>query len=244
MAEISKHKRVNDHLLKPVEVPFLNWAVRHTPAWFNSDMYTGLGVFGAVVIFLGYWLSRFHPGYLWLASFGFVIHWVGDSLDGSLARYRNRQRPIYGFFIDHTTDTFTMLLVFIGIGLSEYVKLSTALLVLVAYLCMSIMVYLRTCVEDVFEITFGKVGPTEMRLVAIIINTGLFFFGNPQITLGKGIGRVTVLDAVGYAISIILIITFAVATIKNGIVYARQDSLRLQDKAAPKAPQPKAKRGR
>jgi archaetidylinositol phosphate synthase len=244
MAEISKHKRVNNGLLNRLEVPCLLWMARHTPAWFNSDMYTGLGVFGAVVIFFGYWLCRFHVAFLWMASLGFVIHWVGDSMDGTLARYRNRQRPIYGFFIDHTTDTFAMILVFMGIGLSPYAKLSTALLALVGYLCMSILVYLRTCLVGVFEISFGEIGPTEMRLVAIIINTCLFFFGNPHVHLGEGIGRVTLLDITGYVISILLIATFAVATIKYGIVYARQDSLKLKDKGTSKPAALKSKGGR
>ncbi len=228
MADISKHTRVNTGLLMFLERPTIAWMVRHMPARINSDMLTGLGVFGAIIIFFSYWLCRYHRGFLWLATLGFIIHWVGDSLDGSLARYRNRQRPIYGFFIDHTTDTFTMILVFMGIGLSPYAKLSTALMALVGYLCMSIMVYLRTCLEGVFEISFGKVGPTEMRLVAMIINTFLFFFGNPHVMLGHGIGRLTFLDIAGYVVSIILIAVFAVSTVKNGIVYARQDSERLK----------------
>lgn len=242
MADISKHTRVNENFLKNVEGPAISWMVRHMPARINSDMLTGFGVFGAVMTFFSYWLCRFHPGFLWLASLGFVIHWVGDSLDGNLARYRNRQRPHYGFFIDHTTDTFSMIMIFMGIGLSPYAKLTTALLALVGYLCMSILVYLRNNIEGVFEISFGKVGPTEMRLLAMIINAFLFFFGNPHVRLNFfGIGRLTVIDIVGYATSIILIAAFAAATIKNGIVYARQDAERLK---AENKPQAKAKRGR
>jgi len=228
MAETPSHMRVSDHLLKPVEVRVIQWIVKRLPGWVNSDILTGVGVLGAIVIFFGYWLCRFDQAFLWLASLGFVIHWFGDSLDGSLARFRNRQRPRYGFFIDHTTDTLSMILVFLGIGLSSLAQLSTALLALVSYLCMSILVYLRTCTEGVFEISFHKIGPTEMRLLVIILNTLIFFFGNPHVTLSLGIGRVTVLDIVGYVISIVFLIVYAVSMIRHGIVYARQDSEKLK----------------
>lgn len=243
MADITQHTRINDNLLGFVERPVIGWLVRRTPAWINSDMLTGFGVFGAVIIFFSYWLCRYHPVFLWVASLGFVIHWIGDSMDGNLARYRNRQRPIYGFFIDHTTDTFAMILIFMGIGLSPYAKLSTALLALVGYLCLSIMVYIRTALEGVFEISFGKVGPTEMRLVAVILNVCLFFFGNPHVRINAlGIGRLTFLDIVGYVTAVVLIATFAVSTVKNGIVYARIDAENLARAAAPdKAPRPAAR---
>ncbi len=237
VADISKHKRVNDNLFQFMERPLLSWLSKRMPAWINSDMLTGFGVFGAVVIFFSYWLCRYHRGFLWLATLGFVIHYFGDSLDGTLARYRHRERPHYGFFIDHTTDTFAMIMIFVGMGLSPYCKLSTGLLALVGYLCLSIMVYLRTSLEGVFEISFGKIGPTEMRLVAIILNTSIFFFGNPHFqTDFLKMGRVSALDIAGYVISIILIGAFAVSTVKNGIVYARQDAERL--KAGPTPPKP------
>ena len=232
--DISKHTRINDNIFQFIERPLIAWLVRRTPAWINSDMLTGLGVFGAVVIFFSYWLCRFHKGFLWVATLGFIIHYFGDSLDGSLARFRNRQRPHYGYFIDHTTDTFAMILVFVGIGLSPFAKLSTGLMALVGYLCLSIMVYLRTSLEGVFDISFGKVGPTEMRVVAIILNTCIFFFGNPHFqTDFLKMGRVSALDIAGYVISIILIGAFAVATVRNGIVYAKKDAERLKAEALP-----------
>ncbi len=243
VADISKHTRVNESLFMFVERPLLGALVKRMPAWINSDMLTGFGVFGAVVIFFSYWLCRFHKGFLWAATLGFIIHYFGDSLDGTLARYRHRERPHYGYFIDHTTDTFSMIMVFMGIGLSPYCKLSTGLLALVGYLCLSIMVYIRTSLEGVFEISFSKIGPTEMRIVAILLNTGIFFFGNPHFeTEFLKMGRVSALDIAGYIISIILIAVFAVATVKNGIIYARKDAAEL--KARTQAVAPKAKAGK
>ena len=232
--DITEHKRVNDNLFQFIERPLLAGLAKRMPAWINSDMLTGFGVFGAVVIFFSYWLCRFHKGFLWVATLGFIIHYFGDSLDGTLARYRHRERPHYGYFIDHTTDTFAMIMVFMGIGLSPYCKLSTGLLALVGYLCLSIMVYIRTSLEGVFEISFGKIGPTEMRIVAILLNTGIFFFGNPHFeTEFLNMGRVSALDIAGYVISIILIGVFAVATVRNGIVYARQDAELLKARTQP-----------
>jgi phosphatidylglycerophosphate synthase len=207
---------------------------RHLPAWVNSDMMTLLGIFSAVVILVSYWLSRFNPLWLWVASLALVIHWVGDSLDGHLARVRNRQRPHYGFFIDHTSDTLAMVLIFGGIGLSPYARLDAALLALVSYLCMSIMVYLRTITEGVFEFSFGKVGPTEMRLVAILMNAGLFFFKNPRVQLPWGIGRGAYLDIFGFVIAAVFMGTFVVSMLKYGIIYARQDGERLKAGNTPK----------
>jgi archaetidylinositol phosphate synthase len=243
MPDISKHTRVNDNILKPLEIPALMWMARHMPAWINSDMLTGFGVFGAVVLFVSYWLTRFHPAWLWVASLGFVIHWVGDSLDGTLARVRHRQRPHYGFFIDHTTDTFSMLLIFLGIGLSPYVRLSIALLALMGYLCLSILVYLRTCIAGVFEISFGKIGPTEMRLIAILMNAALFFFRNPRVRMPFGLGRLTYLDIFGFVAAVLMMATFTVSMIRSAIVFARQDAELLKQRSA-SAPGPGRKRTR
>jgi phosphatidylglycerophosphate synthase len=124
-------------------------------------MCTTVGVFGSLVTLTGYLLSRGHPAFFWLASLGFLINWYGDSLDGTLARYRKIERPVYGFFIDHTTDALTQVMVFVGLGLSPYVTFNVAVLTLVGYLLMSVLVYVRTCVVAEFRISYGKLGPTE-----------------------------------------------------------------------------------
>lgn len=180
MRDIKDHKRVNDILLGPLERPALQFFARNMPAWVTPDKLTTFGILGSVLVFVSYLLTRYDPAFLWLASLGFVINWFGDSLDGTLARYRNIQRPIYGFFVDHSLDAVSETLVFIGLGLSPYVRLDLALLALVGYLLMSILVYIRTCVDGVFKISYGKLGPTEVRLLAIIANTILFFSSNPQ----------------------------------------------------------------
>ena len=181
--EAQKHKRINDILLGPLERPAIAWLVKRLPKWVTPDMLTYLGLFAAILILVSYFLSNYNKGFLWLASFGFILNWFGDSLDGNLARHRKIERPKYGFFIDHSIDTLTQVAVFIGLGLSPFVDFRIACLTLIGYLMMDIMAMLNTYVLGVFKISYGKLGPTEVRVIAILVNTFVFFFGNPQIQL-------------------------------------------------------------
>ncbi len=111
------------------------------------------------------------------------LNWFGDSLDGTLARVRHTERPVYGFYVDHATDAFVEIMIFLGIGLSPFVRFEFACLALIGYLLLSVLVYVRTCVRGEFAISYGKLGPTEVRIIAILANTVVFFIGNPQLKL-------------------------------------------------------------
>jgi archaetidylinositol phosphate synthase len=150
---------------------------------------------------------------LWLASLGLVINWFGDSLDGTLARFRKIERPKYGFFIDHTVDAVSTLLVVFGLGLSPYVRFEIACLALIGYLLMSVFVYIRTCVEGVFKISYGRFGPTEVRLIVIIANTIIYFLGNPTVTLPLGV--LSIYDLIAAIVAIILTVIFLVSTVRQ-----------------------------
>lgn len=177
MRDISTHKRVNDIFFGPLERPALHWLADHLPGWATPDMLTAVGVFGALVILAGYIASNVSPWFLWLASIGYVINWFGDSLDGNLARHRHIERPRYGFFIDHTLDAICEVIVFLGLGLSPYVRFDIASLGCITYLLMSVLVYIRTCLVGEFQISYSKLGPTEIRAIAIGLNTLMFFGG-------------------------------------------------------------------
>jgi phosphatidylglycerophosphate synthase len=181
MTKIEKHQRVNDILLGPWERPALRWLSAHMPAWVTPDICTATGVSGALITSIGYILSNIDRNFLWLASFGFIVNWLGDSLDGTLARYRHIERPKFGFFIDHTTDTFGQAVIFLGLGLSPYVSFNIACLALIGYYMLAILVYVRTCVVGEFKISYGKLGPTEIRVIAILLNTAMFFFGQRSV---------------------------------------------------------------
>lgn len=177
MNNSTNHTRINDGLLAPLERPTLKWLAVHSPKWMNPDIYTTIGIVGSAIAFIGYLLSRYHPGYFWLATFGFIVNWCGDSMDGTLARYRHIERPIYGYFIDHITDSITAVLLFLGLGLSPYVSFNMACLALVGFLLMSVLVYLRTYVDGEFKLSYAKLAPTEARALAVLLNTVMFFFG-------------------------------------------------------------------
>jgi phosphatidylglycerophosphate synthase len=219
MSDITKHKRVNDILLGPLERPALQWLAAHMPAWATPDMMTVTGIFGALVITLGYGLSIFNPAFLWLSTFGFIVNWFGDSLDGTLARYRRIERPKYGFYIDHVSDVLTEIIIILGLGLSPYIKFSVASLCCIAYIAMSVLVYVRMNVMGEFKISYSKLGPTEVRLIAILLNIGMFF-GGPfafKISLGSLNAMISPYDLVVTAITLLLVYFFGVTSIPQSI---------------------------
>ena len=113
------------------------------PDWVTSDMLTWVGLLGAVVAAFGYALSNGNLAWLWLAYLGIIMNWFGDSMDGTLARVRKQQRPIYGFYLDHNMDGITLTIVCIGAGLSDMLHFSLAMLILAVYLLLSIYTYIN-----------------------------------------------------------------------------------------------------
>ncbi|MBR5241116.1 MAG: CDP-alcohol phosphatidyltransferase family protein [Muribaculaceae bacterium] len=167
-----KSERIQASILSEVEKSALVWLANRQPRWVTSDMLTFVGVIGAVICAIGYALSKYDLMWLWLSSFGLVINWYGDSLDGTLARTRNAQRPVYGFFIDHSLDAITICIMCIGAGFSPVFRMEIAMLLLIGYLVLSVYTYICTIIKDEFRLTYGGVfGPTELRLIIIILNT-------------------------------------------------------------------------
>jgi archaetidylinositol phosphate synthase len=183
VSDISEHERVNEILLGPLERPALNWLAAHLPEWITPDLCSAIGVGGGLWIIVSYALTGVNPNFLWLASLGFVINWFGDSLDGTLARYRHIERPIYGFFLDHTVDAATTVVIFLGLGLTPYVSYVVASLALTAYLLLSVLVYVRTAVVGEFKISYGRLGPTEIRVLAILLNVWMYLGGQRSVGL-------------------------------------------------------------
>ncbi len=132
-----------------------------------------LGTIAAAGAGTAYALTNYSPRWLWVASLMLVGNWLGDSLDGTLARVRGTQRPKYGYYLDHVVDAFSTTVIGLGIGLSPYVDLGIALGLVVVYLALSINVYLESTVFGVFKISYGRIGPTEVRLLLIALNTTL-----------------------------------------------------------------------
>ncbi len=167
-------KREMSFLLAAPERRVLRWVAARLPRGWMPDHLTAIGVVGAVVTGAGYLLSGRHPAWLWLATAGLALNWFGDSLDGTLARVRQIERPKYGYYIDHMVDAVNTTLIGAGFGLSPFVSLPAAMLLVILYLCLSINVYLESSVHGEFDLGFGIVGPTEVRILMALVNTGLF----------------------------------------------------------------------
>ncbi len=226
MSDITRHRRVNDILLGPLERPTLRWLAAHMPAWVTPDICTLIGVLGALGIAVSYVLSNYDGTFLWLASLGFVIHWFGDSLDGTLARHRRIERPLFGFFIDHTTDAFSATVIFLGLGVTPYISFNVACLALIAYLLLCVLVFLRTSVVGEFKISYGMLGPTEIRVVAILLNIAMYFGGMHASSLRFGtMGQITFTpyDLVLAMVALILLSFFIVTAIRETISLAKEN---------------------
>ncbi len=225
MTEQEKKKeapRVTDSFLRSAEKILLNFFVRILPVTIRPNHLTGIGIVGALLIAVGYYLSNYHIAWLWLASAGFLINWFGDSLDGSLARFRKIQRPLYGFFIDHNVDSISIFLVGVGLGLSPYMHMSVALYVIIGYFMLAISTYINAYLQGYFKITYSKIGPTEARLFAILGNTALFFLKeNPTLHIFSY--DVTLFDLLGIFAGTLFILGYFLFFFKDLKRIARLD---------------------
>jgi len=167
------------------------------------DHLTYLGQFAALLIGISYWLTHFSLNWLWLTNFAFVLHWFGDSLDGTLARVRHIQRERYGFFVDHYSDTIAVFLICFGMGISPIMDMRIALLLIIGYYSMMMLVYLVSLARDLFKISFGGLGPTEVRLVTVIVNIVVWAMKNPTVLSVGGV-PLTLFSVIGLGVFIIL----------------------------------------
>lgn len=226
MTEINNHRRVNDILLGPLERPTLKWLAAHMPAWVTPDTCTIVGVLGSIGVAISYLLSNYDRNFLWLASLGFVVNWLGDSLDGTLARHRRIERPIYGFFVDHTMDAFSVSIMVLALGLTPYVTFSIACLALIAYLLLSVLVFLRTTTVGEFKISYSKLGPTETRVFAVLLNAAMYFSGERVSVWNLGpLGQIPLspYDLFLVVLTLLILYFFVVTTVREIIRLSREN---------------------
>ena len=213
--------REKTFLLARHEARALDWLARRVPARVTPDHMTILGLLGALGIAAAYVLSNGDRGWLWAASALLVVHWLGDSLDGTLARVRRTERPTYGYYLDHLADAIATAVIGIGLGLSPYMLLLTGLLIVVAYLVLSINTYLETQALGVFSLGYGRLGPTEARLGLIGLNTLLALGAGLEATVA-GLG-ITALDLIGLAAAAAMLGGLAVRAARNLRELARRE---------------------
>lgn len=203
--------REQSSLLAPIEKRILLWLAHRMPSWVNSDHLTLLGFLAMFMAGVFYWLARWDARSLLVVIFWLAVNWFGDSLDGTLARVRNRQRPRYGFYVDHITDAFGTLFLLCGLGLSGYMAERIALGLLIVYLMLSIQAYLATYALGTFQLSFWKFSPTELRVLLAIGNIALLF--RPMVDLFGG--RYRLFD-VGGAIGIAgMALMLVVSSVRN-----------------------------
>jgi archaetidylinositol phosphate synthase len=194
--------REKKFLLAVPEARVLEWIARRLPGWVKPDHLTALGVVASIAVAAAYVLSNGDETWLWAASALLVVHWLGDSLDGTLARVRKSERPRYGYYLDHLVDAFATAAIGIGLGLSPYMLLAVGLAIVVAYLILSINTYLETHAFGVFTLGYGRFGPTEARLMLIAVNTLLVLgiVGNGVLDLlGIGLAAAMIAALIGRA---------------------------------------------
>jgi phosphatidylglycerophosphate synthase len=227
MADEGKRKkgveaeREPNFLLAPFERRFLPWAAKRLPRWVLPDDMTALGVLAAFGVCAAYQLSNNGRGWLWVASGLLILQWVGDSLDGTLARVRGIQRPKYGYYLDHMVDAIATAAIGLGLGLSPYMLLSIGALIVVGYLILSINVYLESMAFGRFRLGYGFFGPTEIRAVLILLNTALALDLGLDFHLVKL--DVTVLDVIGLGIVAVMLALLMVRVFGNLRELAREE---------------------
>ena len=166
---------INTGLTAHAEEKAKEWICPRIPQWVNSDMLTVLGFLSSFIIAAGFVLGFANRWYLILVVVGLILNWFGDSFDGSLARYRHKTRPNYGYYIDHITDGLTVTVLGLGLGLSGFIRVEIALAFIIMYLMLMMHVELVTYVENEFKYSFGLFGPTEFRIIGILLAVVMFF---------------------------------------------------------------------
>ncbi len=201
--------RIQENMLAVQERRLLNWICPRLPGWVTPDKLTVLALIAAVIIFAGYVGSVANRNWLWLSVAGYFVHWFGDSLDGSLARFRSIERPRYGYFVDHSADVAGALLILMGLGISPYIRLDVALIALAGYYMLAAHSFLSARVSGELKLTYIAAGPTELRVILIALTISMYAIGynEPQF---EGLGA---FDLFVGAVGVVLVIVFLFQTV-------------------------------
>ncbi len=221
MSDFVNATRMLTSVLAPIEKRTLVWLAERMPRVINSDHLTALALFAMAAAGASYSLARVWPPALIIVNICLAINWFGDSLDGTLARVRNRRRPRYGFYVDHIVDCIGATFFLVGLGLSGYMHLTVALALLIAYLLLSAEVYLATYTRHTFTISYFKLGPTELRILLAIANLAVYV--QPSVSLfGQ---RVLFFDVAGIAGAIGLGVVLLTSAASNTRALYREERL-------------------
>ena len=197
--------RVQGALTATAEKRALQWMARHAPRWLTSDQLTALGLLAQIGAGCCYAVARFHRFALLGVIVCIALNWLGDSLDGTLARVRDQQRPRYGFYVDHMVDVFGAVALMGGLGFSGLAHWPVAGAMLIAFLLLSSESFLATYTLGRFELSQGFFGPTELRLLLIAGNLALL--RSPWSTV---LGHKMLLFDLGGSLATVCMVTMAI----------------------------------
>ena len=227
-----KAVRIQTSILNATEKKVLVWIANRMPRKVTSDTLTLIGVLGAVVCFAGFLLSNINLQFLWLVVLGLFINWYGDSLDGTVARVRNTQRPLYGYYLDHNVDVLNETLLFIGAGLSPLVSLPVALFALTGYFALTIYTCICQIVKNEFRLTYLGLGPTEFRvIIQVLLICFMYVPGLNNVekqflaSFGDEVFSFSIFDFIVMGIALLLFVMYAIAFHRDRKKLAKIDPL-------------------
>jgi phosphatidylglycerophosphate synthase len=216
-----KQEAVNTAITAHIEEKAKDFICPRLPQWLKPDHLTVIGILGILITSVGFVLGFFNRLWLTLIPVGLIINWFGDSFDGSIARYRKKTRPNYGYYIDKIVDSVVVIILALGIGLSGFVKIEIALLFGCVYLALMLHVDLIVHVENKCQNSFGMFGPTEMRIVGILGAIAMYFI--PVCYYDIFNHFLTQYDFVVFALSVIMFFILLFSIVKEGVKLHRQD---------------------
>ena len=219
--EFKSAARIQGSITARKEKELLVWMAERTPRAVSADHLTTLGFAAQLLAGVCYALARWDRGALFAVIFFIVLNWLGDSLDGTVARVRKQQRPRYGFFVDHMVDTFGASFLMAGLAVSGYLHWQVALAMLIAFLVLSIETYLAAYTVDRFEMSHGLFGPTELRILLIVGTLALYFHPGAHV-LGRDYLLFDIAGAIGAAGMIVLAV---IATVRHTVELYRAEPL-------------------
>lgn len=214
--------RLQESFTAVPERKILLWLAAHMPVKVNSDHLTLLGLVSMILAGASYAFSRWMPIALLLATLFLALNWLGDSLDGTLARVRSCQRPRYGFYVDHIIDSLGSLFLMAGFAISGFIEWRIAAGMLIAFLLLSIESYLATYTLGVFRMSFAKFGPTEIRMLLALGNLALWLRPEAKVR-GLSLG---VVDLGGILAIAGMFLMFLTAAISHTRTLYKQETLR------------------
>lgn len=207
-------ERRNDGWLAGPERRAMAWIGPRVPAVVTPDALTAVGFLGAVLVFAGYVSAARAPAMLWLATAGLAVNWLGDALDGTVARLRRIERPRYGFLLDQAVDVLEQLLIGLGLGLSGCVRLDIAAIALAVYFMMSILTLLRAAVSGRFDLAYGGIGITELRCILAALNSVMYFIPASALALA-GLSYPNLLVLLWTAATVVSFVTTLAADLRE-----------------------------